>query len=461
MQMAGLCWMAVALVLSLSAGNSWAVVDQNKLARIVIDIVSKYRPHYEVNGKRRSPMFSLALSVPYNKRSKKYDISQVFNTDSEDAVKTDIQKCKVYAGRRVVAATVLKWPDVVKWCPDEPVQWQDVLMKCNQESMTWAELKKMRQDSKTEKECRESVWNRRADHAEYRTLQHFNNLVNNHNENDLLLFYVLASPCHDKCAAEGVSGNILESIQEIKKWNNYALVFTDVFQPPGESVLEENRKALERLGQSVGLSNIFRCNINTPECTSCSVENQVARYCFADEPGPSNNLPSTSQSNNINPSTGVSTNVDSNTGGGQGGSGSGGGKGHRRRRKGKKGKNINQGVRNTDVDSSTGGQADLSRHKARKVGGRRVGRKQGGGGNKQKSKKKTQTNKRKKAQSRGTTQWSQGVEERTKKQSQKRQKSKQPKRRENRPRGAEMRRINQPRKTRKDSRVSRRRGYEE
>ncbi|XP_051241472.1 putative uncharacterized protein DDB_G0281733 isoform X2 [Dicentrarchus labrax] len=291
MQMAGLCWMAVALVLSLSAGNSWAVVDQNKLARIVIDIVSKYRPHYEVNGKRRSPMFSLALSVPYNKRSKKYDISQVFNTDSEDAVKTDIQKCKVYAGRRVVAATVLKWPDVVKWCPDEPVQWQDVLMKCNQESMTWAELKKMRQDSKTEKECRESVWNRRADHAEYRTLQHFNNLVNNHNENDLLLFYVLASPCHDKCAAEGVSGNILESIQEIKKWNNYALVFTDVFQPPGESVLEENRKALERLGQSVGLSNIFRCNINTPECRSCSAGNKVDPYCFADDSQSGFNLP--------------------------------------------------------------------------------------------------------------------------------------------------------------------------
>ncbi|XP_035516489.1 uncharacterized protein LOC118327294 [Morone saxatilis] len=376
-------------------------------------------------------------------------------------LQTVTQKCKVYPGRRVVAATVLKWPDVVKWCPNEPVQWKDVLTKCNQESMTWAELKQMRQDSKTEKECLESVSNRRADHAEYRTLQHFN-LVNN--QNDLLLFYVLASPCHDKCAAEGVSGNILESVKKIKNWNNYALVFSDVFQPPGKSELEENREALERLVQSVGLRNIFRCNIKgTPECRSCSAGNQVAPYCFEDnsQPGPSNNLPSTSQSNNINPSAGVSTNVGSNTGGGQGGSGSGGGKCRQRRRKGKKGKNINEGVRNTDVDSNTGGQADLSRHKARKVGGRRVGRKQGGGGNKQKSKKKTQKNKRKKAQSRGTTQWSQGVEERAKQQSERRQKSKQPKRRENRPRGAEMQRINQPRKTRKDSGVSGRRGYAE
>ncbi|XP_051241474.1 uncharacterized protein LOC127355047 isoform X4 [Dicentrarchus labrax] len=288
--MAGLSWMAVTLVLSLSAGNSLAVVDQNKLAKIVSKIVNRYRPHYEVNGKRRSPMFSLAVTVPYNRESSKYDTDRL--TDSAVDVRNTIVDCDVYTGTRMVAATVLRWDNVLDQCPDRPVQWKDVLRKCRRRSMTWAELDKMRQDRRTEEQCRTAVWEGRADHAEYRTLQHFNNLVNNRNENDLLLFYVLAAPCDQKCASNGRFG-ILESIKEIKKWKNYAVVFSNVFRPrDGEPIPEGNRMALEKLGNSVGLSNIFRCNIeDTPECRSCSAGNKVDPYCFADDSQSGFNLP--------------------------------------------------------------------------------------------------------------------------------------------------------------------------
>ncbi len=437
-------------------------------------------------------MFSLAVSIPYNSTTKKYDMSKV--TDTGDQVRERIASdCEVYTSTRVVAATVLRWPNVLDQCPDKPVQWPDVLTRCGQTSMTWAEVAYYMKRRETKKHCKDAVYEGRADHAEYRILQRFDTLVNNHDENDLLLFYVLASPCDQRCTSESGDWSILDSIKKIKKWENYAVVFSNVFKPrQGKPIPEEElRGALERLGKSIGLSNIFRCNgEDEVQCTSCSRNNEVASYCISDDsqPGSSHNLPSTSfiqpqhdrsdspsqsgqgdrgqQNNNINTSAGVSTNVDSNTGGGQGGSDSGGGKGRRRRGRGKKGKHNNEGdgvsssqsgleVRNTDVDRNTGGgqggsnRGSQKRQNVRKVGGRRVGKKRRGGGNKQKSqqaqsKKKKQTNKRKKTQSKGTTQWSQKVQGKAKTQSEKRQKSKQPQNRGKKQRGGKMKRINQP-----------------
>lgn len=225
-------------------------------------------------------MFSLAVNIPYNSDTKMYDMGKV--TDGGDQVRNTILNCEVYTGRRLVAATVLRWPNVLKQCPAGRVQWPDVLRKCPKTVKTWADV---------EIKCPEAVYDKRADHAEYRTLQHFNTLVNNHNKEDLLLFYVLASPCDKRCTSESNPFNILKSINQILNWKNYAVVFSDIFKPRGGSIPEGDlRGALEQLRRykgplgSIGLKNIFRCtkDKDAVQCRSCSRNNEVARYCFSD-----------------------------------------------------------------------------------------------------------------------------------------------------------------------------------
>lgn len=229
---------------------------------------------------RNFPMFSLAVSIPYNSDTKMYDIGKV--PDTGDEVRNRILNCEVYTGRRVVAATVLRWPNVLKQCPAGRVQWPDVLRKCPKTVKTWAHV---------EITCPEAVQDKRADHAEYRTLQHFDTLVHNHNKEDLLLFYVLASPCDKRCTSESNHFNILTRINQILNWKNYAVVFSDVFKPRVGFIPESDlRGALERLGGykgplgSIGLKNIFRCKKDrgAVQCRSCSSNNDVASYCFSD-----------------------------------------------------------------------------------------------------------------------------------------------------------------------------------
>ncbi|XP_036950857.1 uncharacterized protein LOC119017848 isoform X2 [Acanthopagrus latus] len=297
-QMAGRCWMAVTVCLLLFDGNSLADVDKNQLAPIVDEILNRYTPSY--NG-GRNPMFSLAVTIPYNKDTKMYDISQL---DDGGRVRREILNCEVYTGTRVVAATVLRWPNVVDQCPGGRVQWPDVLRKCPGVN-TWADVKS---------QCPNEVKEGRADHAEYRTLQHINTLVKNLDKNDLLLFYVLASPCDQRCTSESSNWSILNSIKAIQRWHNYAVVFSNIFQPRNGHVIPDQdlQGALQRLGGSIGLSNIFRCNRQRAmQCTSCSSGGQVARYCFS-----KNSQPSLTK-----PQQGVSTNVGSYRGAGPSGRG--------------------------------------------------------------------------------------------------------------------------------------------
>lgn len=283
--MAGLCWMAVMLALLLSAGNSSATVDKNQLARLVDQILNTYRPSYMHEGQRKSPMFSLAISIPYNNERRMYDISQV--PDTGEQVRNAIQSCNVYSGTRVVAATVLRWPDVLNQCPTQHVQWPDVLRRCRKEEMTWADVQRL---------CPGKIREGTADHAEFRTLQHFNTLLTNHNRNDLLLFYVFASPCAQRCASETSTRNILDLINPILGWNNYAFVFSKVFKPrTNDPIPEEDLQgALRILGThqgalgAIGLENIFRCDgpPGRKQCTSCSTGGQVTRKCYVDEPQP-------------------------------------------------------------------------------------------------------------------------------------------------------------------------------
>lgn len=221
-------------------------------------------------------MFSVAVSIPYNRQLNMYDMSQV--PDTGEAVRAAILSCDVYRGTRVVAATVLRWPNVLEQCPTARVPpWQGIVNECGGTPMTWADVKNR---------CPDKVRDGRADHAEYRTLQYLNTLVSNLNRADLLLFYVLASPCSKRCTGEGRL-NILDMINPILKWNNYAVVFSNIFQPRNGPRIpdEELRGSLERLGAhrgslgSIGLSNIFRCS--PKQCTSCSHGGQVSRYCYS------------------------------------------------------------------------------------------------------------------------------------------------------------------------------------
>ncbi|XP_026158868.1 uncharacterized protein LOC113128040 [Mastacembelus armatus] len=269
--MATLSWMAVTLALFLSAGNTLAAVDQNQLAGIVNDILNRYRPIQAQNPKR--PMFSVAVAVPFNSQTQRFDMTLVPD-DGQTVRNSILQNCAVYEGQRVVAATVLRWPEVVKQCPTALVPWTDVLEKCCRQSMTWADVKN---------NCPEAVSKGRADHAEYRTLQRLSTLVSKRNENDLLVFYVYASPCAGRCANESDDRNILGLIPSVKKWDNYAFVFS---KPHLHDTAESVKEALTKFGNLIGLSNISRCDRSSSsdqmECTSCSQGNNVAGYCVSD-----------------------------------------------------------------------------------------------------------------------------------------------------------------------------------
>ncbi|KAF3688112.1 hypothetical protein EXN66_Car003784 [Channa argus] len=290
LKMTALCWKAL-LIVFLSAGNSSPALGKNQLARIVDEILNRYRLSYEAESTTgrvttRYPMFSLAVSLPYDKEKQMYDFSSL---DSGEEVRRTILNCDVYTGRRVVAATVLRWPNVLSQCPDGHVPWPHILKKCPAWVKTWSDVNKW---------CTDKVPKGTADHAEYRTLQKLNTLANNDKSSDLLLFYVLASPCDKRCTSETSHRSILNSINQIVNWVKYAVVFSDVFQPrDGPKIPEtELRDSLMRLGtnqvnkRSIGLNNIFRCNGNPVQCTSCSSNNQVSPYCYSDEAS-SPNLP--------------------------------------------------------------------------------------------------------------------------------------------------------------------------
>nr|XP_024658708.1 uncharacterized protein LOC112435048 [Maylandia zebra] len=265
--MAAPYWVSVAVLVLMTVTNGETVIDPNQLAPIVQDILNRYTPSYiGANNNRKFPMFSVAVSVPYNEQTNTFDMNGVTDDDGEK-VKKDILDCDVYQGDRVVAATVLRWPNVLTQCPNARVQWTDVLRKCRKQDMTWNDVKL----------CRNiNMRNGRADHAEFRTLQHVNTLVKS--ENDLMVFYIRASPCDQRCTNQDNRLNILTNIKKIWGWKNYVVVFSDVFRPrDGGNIPENNlRESLKRLGNAIadqgsnGLQHIFRCyRQQEMKCFSC------------------------------------------------------------------------------------------------------------------------------------------------------------------------------------------------
>ncbi|XP_056228300.1 uncharacterized protein LOC130166633 [Seriola aureovittata] len=268
--MAGLRWMAVTLAVFLSTGNSLAV-GQNQLLTIVQQVRRKYTNPNDDQSKL--PMFSLAVSIP--KSGESYDVGAV--PDNGEDVKNAMLKCEVFTGTKVVGATLLS--DVFNRCKDGRVQRQDVLAQCPPGVVTWLDV---------EEKCKDKVGNI-DDHAEYRTLQALSAIQNNNNFKDLMLFYVYAAPCDQKCTSEKSDWSILNTIQQITKWGNYAVVFKKLFIPkvgekPTKPVREQSLRNLASSGK-IGLQNIFRCdNIEGQmQCLSCSTDGLVTHYCVSDK----------------------------------------------------------------------------------------------------------------------------------------------------------------------------------
>nr|XP_057946915.1 uncharacterized protein LOC131140467 [Doryrhamphus excisus] len=270
-------WLLPLLAVTAAGANTEDQIDQNQLATMVETILSG------LNVQSKMPMFSLAARIPLSPDKSSYDPSQV--TALGQNVRNTILGCGVYQSSNLVAATVLRWPDVLYHCPTASVPWQKVLRKCMRTEMTWQEVKTV---------CPHAVKNKQADHAEYRVLQTFKTWAANKEKTGLLLLYVHASPCTGRCTSETSGLNILKLVECINDWPNHIVVFSKIFKPKDnwEAIPPETLKnGLITLGRhlgSDGLRNIFRCNRNDTnanlECVSCSSDKgrQVTPNCYED-----------------------------------------------------------------------------------------------------------------------------------------------------------------------------------
>ncbi|XP_057700714.1 uncharacterized protein LOC130921089 [Corythoichthys intestinalis] len=272
-------WHLVALLIITTTTRTMAI-DQNKLATLVDEILHKFKVQTKM------PMFSMAVSVPPGADPGTYDLTKV--SDLGQNVKNTILQCGIYAGDNVVAATLLRWPDVVQRCPRAEVPWQDVLKACRRKSMTWHEVAMI---------CPGAVEGNRADHAEYRVLERFDSWADDKDKSGLLVLYVYTAPCESRCASERNVLSILKLLERIRDWKEYVLVFSKLLNVKtlwaGNSMPDKRlARALLNLGRHLGrggLGKIFRCdqpedaNTNAMECISCSTGGEVTPQCYKKE----------------------------------------------------------------------------------------------------------------------------------------------------------------------------------
>ncbi|XP_023130088.2 uncharacterized protein LOC111571222 [Amphiprion ocellaris] len=136
-----------------------------------------------------------------------------------------------------------------------------------------------------------------AKHAEVSVLQNLNQLMRNARGN-VLVIYSFLSPC-SKCTDPTNKFSIIKLIKNkvLNHWDEYAFVFTGLFNKPAYSMegesgtrdKDELAQSLTNLGDSgFGLRNIFRCFEPQTEfqCYSCSSGQQVANVCIDDNVQP-------------------------------------------------------------------------------------------------------------------------------------------------------------------------------
>ncbi|XP_071359766.1 uncharacterized protein [Trachinotus anak] len=227
--MAGLSWMTVVLVFLLSTDYSLADVDQNKLTQIVKVMTDTYNIRNQV---------SVAVNIPENQ-----DVNQLNDAFwNPQAVAKTIKKKLVYIDNgRIVAA--------------KPEVHRDYTV-----------------------------------HAEVRVLGNMQTLVNSANGH-FLVFYSFLSSCSENCMNPSSEYSIIPKINEVfPSWNQFAFVFSKVFEKTskGEAIPKADIvEALKQLGKSkVGYNNVFRCyepKNKDFQCINCFNGEEPVDQCLAND----------------------------------------------------------------------------------------------------------------------------------------------------------------------------------
>ncbi|XP_034757282.1 uncharacterized protein LOC117962216 isoform X2 [Etheostoma cragini] len=234
--MAGLCWMVVVLVFSLSAGHSEAM-NKNDVQKIVQYILGRY----SIVNKH----FSLAVNIPVNQDLTK--LPELFNDDDAATVRNTVQSGNVYRGINVVEALPRSYTAANGY--------------------------------------------QYTDHAEARVLDNIQPLAHCSAGNSLV-FYSYLSPCGTKCTNPNNYNNILKKIDNIRKdkWADSAFVFSTVFDGYKDQngnyvyfTVDEIRNTLKNLGTTkFRRDNIFRCfrgKNNIISCINCFKNGALSDDC--------------------------------------------------------------------------------------------------------------------------------------------------------------------------------------
>ncbi|XP_028424411.1 uncharacterized protein LOC114548619 [Perca flavescens] len=225
--MAGLCWMAVVLAFSLSAGNTEAM-DLGYVTDTAAIILAKC--FIDAN------QFSVAVNIPKNQD---LDTLREISEECKYLITLIGQQDGLYKSSILVAATP--------------------------------------------KTTTATNGNRYTDHAEARVLDNIEPLADS-SEGKSLFFYSYLSPCGAKCTNPNKNNNILKKIDNIPndRWADSAFVFSNVFDgytdQNGKYVYfseGEIRNTLINLGQTkFGSDNIFRCSFSSTgqiRCIECFI----------------------------------------------------------------------------------------------------------------------------------------------------------------------------------------------
>ncbi|KAA8593143.1 hypothetical protein FQN60_018598, partial [Etheostoma spectabile] len=231
--MAGLCWIVVVLVFSLSAGHTEAM-NQNDVETITKYILDKYF----IANKH----FSLAVNIPMNQNLNR--LQDLFNADDATTVMNTVRSGAVYRGTNLVEASPRSYT-----APNR---------------------------------------NQYTEHAEARVLDNIQPLAAS-SAGKSLVFYSYLSPCGAKCTNPNNYNNILNKIDNIPndRWADSAFVFSTVFDgfkdQNGRYVyftVDEIRNTLQNLGATkFGQDNIFRCFRGKRQCIKCFNNGVLSPQC--------------------------------------------------------------------------------------------------------------------------------------------------------------------------------------
>lgn len=230
--MAGLWWITVTMVFSLSA-ESLAEIDQNQLAILIHDLTETVR--YE-----KKSMYAVAVSIPNDKGQVNYDLRSV--TENQE------------------------------------LQWNDG--KLSIPRLVSARINKVTNDNGVKLYTQ---------HAEWRLLQ---NLNLEGQDGDLLVFFSYAAPCLTSCANPNGEYKITDGLKTLfteHKWGEKAFVFEVIFKPRGKDIDPDEIKrstteALTNIGKFIGFENIFSCYrpVNHDYiCIKCFSGGKINEYCIS------------------------------------------------------------------------------------------------------------------------------------------------------------------------------------